>query len=187
MSEAVNIYIRIILVLLSSLFTHPCLANYPTDKAPIFGISCASPDSGNISQLNFLNKEVKHGYFDSISSQKKLSYDDVIKIADIDRFSSEMLDRNNIEFKTKKINVTNYGKNYYYVLQFKHYSGVYLNGKIHIIYCPSQNEYFVFGEYVSDISTKGKYLLITNNCRGNISYDRLLYSKEQSRFLLECE
>ena len=187
MSEAVNIYKRIILVLLSSLFTHLCLANNPTDNAPIFGISCASPDSANISQLNFLNKEVKHGYFDSINSQKKLSYDDVIKIADIDRFSSEMLDRNNIEFKTKKINVTNYGKCYYYVLQFKHYSGVYLNGKIHIIYCPSKNEHFVFGEYVSDISTKGKYLLITNNCRGNISYDSLLYSKEQSRFLLECE
>ena len=187
MSEAVNIYIRIVFVALSPIFTHPCLANYPTDNAPIFGISCTSPDSANISQLNFLNTEVKHGYFDSIKSQKKLSYDDVIKIADIDRFSSEMLDRNNIEFKTKKFNVTNYGKCYYYVLQFKHYSGVYLNGKIHIIYSPSKNEYFVFGEYVSDISTKGKYLLITNNCRGNISYDRLLYSKEQSRFLLECE
>lgn len=187
MIEAVNIHIRIVLVALSTLFTHPCLANYPADNVPIFGITCANPDSVNISQLNFFNKEVKHGYLDSINSQKKLSSDDVIKIADIDGFPSEMLDRKNIQFKTKKINITNYGKCYYYVLQFKHYSGVYLNGKIHIIYCPFQNEYFVFGEYVSDISTKGKYLLITNNCRGNISYDRLLYSKEQSRFLLECE
>ena len=187
MTEAVNIHIRIVLVALSSLFMHPCLANYTADNVPIFGISCANPDSVNISQLNFLNTEVKHGYFDSINSQKKLSYDDVIKIADIDRFPSEMHDKKNIRFITKKIHVTNYGKCYYYVLQFKHYSGVYLNGKIHIIYCPFQNEYFVFGEYVSDISTKGKYLWITNNCRGNISYDRLLYSKEQSRFLLECE
>ena len=100
MIEAVNIHIRIVLVALSTLFTHPCLANYPADNAPIFGITCANPDSVNISQLNFFNKEVKHGYLDSINSQKKLSSDDVIKIADIDRFPSEMLDRKNIQFKT---------------------------------------------------------------------------------------
>ena len=110
-----------------------------------------------------------------------------LKLLTLIDFRLKCLTERTYSSKLKKINITNYGKCYYYVLQFKHYSGVYLNGKIHIIYCPFQNEYFVFGEYVSDISTKGKYLLITNNCRGNISYDRLLYSKEQSRFFLECE
>ena len=84
------------------------------------------------------------------------------------------------------VNVANYGKCYYYILQFKHYSGVYLNGKINILYCPLKKEYFVFGEYVSDISTEDGFLLITNNCRGNVTYDRLVYSKELSCFLLEC-
>jgi hypothetical protein len=32
MIEAVNIHIRIVLVALSTLFTHPCLANYPADN-----------------------------------------------------------------------------------------------------------------------------------------------------------
>ena len=171
-----------------SLFLLPCFANCEIDNNPIFGLSCASPDSVNMSQLDFYNTEVKHGYFDSFNSHNKLSYDDVFnKLADMERFPSEMLAKKNIRFKTKKINVANYGKCYYYILMFKHYSGVYLNGKIHILYCPSKSEYYIFGEYVSNISTEGEYLLITNNCRGNISYDKLFYSKEQSRFLLECE
>ena len=157
------------------------------DNSQIFGLCCASTDSVTKSQLDFYNTEVKHGYFDSVNSNNKLSYDDVFKLADMERFPHEMLTKKNIRFKTKKINVANYGECYYYVLQFKHFPGVYLNGKMHVLYCPSKSEYFVFGEYVSNISTEEEYLLITNNCRGNISYDRLLYSKEHSRFLLECE
>ena len=181
-----RLYTWIVLVTFS-LSVLPCFANCNIDNNPIFGLSCTNPDSVNISQLNLFNTEVKHGYLDSVNLHNKLSYDDVFKIADMKRFPSDMLDKKNIRFKTKEINIVDYGKCYYYILQFKHNPGVYLNGKIHILYCPSKNEYFVFGEYVSDISTEGKYLLITNNCRGNISYDRLFYSKEKSCFLLECE
>lgn len=177
-------YRQVAFVVLCSLFFLPCLANYVADNAPTFRLSCATPDSMDISQLNLYNTEVKHGYV--ATPKKTLNYDEVYKIADMERFPSEILKKNNIRFKKRKINVANYGKCYYYILQFKHYSGVYLNGKINILYCPLKKEYFVFGEYVSDISTEDVFLLITNNCRGNVTYDRLVYSKELSCFLLEC-
>ena len=154
-------YRQVAFVVLCSLFFLPCHANYVADNDPTFRLSCATPDSMDISQLNLYN-------------------------TDMERFPSEILKKNNIRFKKRKINVANYGKCYYYILQFKHYSGVYLNGKINILYCPLKKEYFVFGESVSDISTEDGFLLITNNCRGNVTYDRLVYSKELSCFLLEC-
>ena len=177
-------YMRGILIAICLLFLHPCSANYVADNIPTFGLSCATPDSIGTSQLDFYNTEVRHGYI--APQKKKLNYDDVYKIADMKRFPSEMLAKNNIRFNTKKINVANYGKCYYYILQFKQYPGVYLNGKITILYRPSNSEYFVFGESVSNISTEDNFLLITNNCRGNVTYDRFTYNKEMSRFLLEC-
>ena len=183
-----RLFTLIVFVALSALLMPSCFANCIKDSVPEIKLSCVNPDSLNIEHLEFLNAEVTiHGYYNATSPHKRLSYDEAYKIAEMDSFPSIMLDRKNIKFKTKRINVPNFGKCQYYIFQFKHYPGCFLNGMVHILYNSSKNEYLVFREFISNIKTEGKYLLLTYNIRGNLSYNRLLYSKELSRFLLECK
>ena len=93
-------YRQVAFVVLCSLFFLPCLANYVADNDPTFRLSCATPESMDISQLNLYNSEVKHGYV--ATPKKTLNYDEVYKIADMERFPSEILKKNNIRFKKKK-------------------------------------------------------------------------------------
>ena len=72
-------YRQVAFVVLCSLFFLPCHANYVADNDPTFRLSCATPDSMDISQLNLYNTEVKHGYV--ATPKKTLNYDEVYKIA----------------------------------------------------------------------------------------------------------
>ena len=129
----------IVLVVLSALLIPSCFAICINDSVPEIRLSCATPDSLNIENLEFLTTEVTiHGYYNATSPHKRLSYDEAYKIAEMDSFPSDMLDRKNIRFKTKRINVPNFGKCHYYIFQFKDYSGVFLNGMMHILYNPSK-------------------------------------------------